>query len=54
MKVSEVIKNNSYYMITKNGKILGINSVDNKLLNSEIKKIQVIKGLHKDITCIRL
>jgi hypothetical protein len=60
MKVSEAIKNNDSFIITKDKKILAINNkygddvVEDEILNSEVKKIQVINGVIKDLTCIRL
>lgn len=54
MKVSEVIKNTNNYVITKEGKILGINNTKDELLNLEVQKVQVIEGLIEDLTCIRI
>ena len=54
MYVSEAIKNINNYVITKDGKILGINSAKNELLNLEVQKVQIIEGVIVDVTCIRL
>ena len=54
MITSEAIRNNNNFIITKDGKILAINSINEKLVNVEVKKIQIVKGIYSDITCIRL
>ncbi len=64
MKLNEAIKNKDNFLITKDGQILGIknencelefgDNVPENILESEIKKIEVIKGMIADITCFRL
>lgn len=54
MNVKEAIKNNNNFVITRNGIILGINNISDKLLNVEVKKVQVVKGLINDVTCVRV
>jgi len=60
MKVLEVIKNNSKFVITKNGNILAINNGDkiqlgknsklteDNILNMEVKKVQNTKDFNQD------
>ena len=42
------------YAITKNGKILSINKGLEKIQKKEIKRVNKIEGLYKDIICYRL
>lgn len=54
MNISEAIKNKSNYIITKSGKILGINNIDKISLKQNVKKVETIEGLYADITCVRV
>lgn len=65
MTVKEFIKNKNNFIITRNGKILGIKNAgdpisfgkdckDTSFLNDEVKNVDIIKGLYADLTGIRI
>ena len=61
MKVNEVIKMTNNFIVVKNGKILALNNegeengiICDSILNSEVEKTYIIKGLYADYTRITL
>jgi len=63
MTVREVIENVENFIITKNGQVLGIRNgrdesfkgiAKDKLMNQEVKGINMIKGVIADVLGVRL